>query len=296
MDLTFTGGGTDNPTFVDEDPTGTFNYVYAVTSATENGTVDVDATMDDLAGNTGTATTQQFVVNKYEIVVTVDLQAVNVGITRDVTFVITNCGETPDTRTESVTVVGATGQGTVTLTDVDRLADWISADEGHTLRSLLPVTFDGNGDFDADFVGADELLAGDFTGDNLVDVEDFALLALNFNTLGSAADATGDGLQGSADFTAIVANFFVEGDENDTCSRLGGNYDSIRQLTKPLASISARSLSTDAGWAADVNADGWVDVSDVRAFAKLHGLSIDKQAERKLRSLERKPNRLGYQR
>ena len=129
----------------------------------------------------------------------------------------------------------ASGIGTAALTDVDGTSTWISADEGHTLRRLLALTFDGTGQATTAFTGSSQLLAGDFSDDNFVDIVDFSILAANFSTLGDEADATCDGVQGSADFTTILANFFVPGDEVDGCTLLGG----YRFATSgPVASIS----------------------------------------------------------
>ena len=291
--LTFSDGSTALLTPDDESPAGVFNFSYVIDGTTPNGSVTVEAWAYDDAGNQGLAGAATFDVNTYQVVVNVQLQALNRAITRTVTLVLTDCDGGTDTYVEDL-AFSILGVGSTTLTDVDSAMDWISADQGHVLRGSQELSFTAT-QATADFTGAEQLLAGDFTDDNLVDVEDFALLALNFNTLGDAADATGDGLQGSADFTAIVANFFVSGDADAECSRLGEGSDSrfgqgfgdlgYSSMLRPLRSVSARSLSADLGWAADVNADGWVDVKDVEAFAALYDIRLPRSAQTKLRSL-----------
>ena len=158
----------------------------------------------------------------------IEIDALSSAVTREVTFVMTDCEGDRVSRTEPV-AFDSFGAGYVTLTDVDTEADWIQAVEGHTLSRLLPLTFDVGGGCGAEvyFTGDDELLSGDFSNawvaqDGLVDIQDFAILSIEWNnpvdpTLGSLADATGDGVQDTFDFAPIQINFAVAGDGENGC-------------------------------------------------------------------------------
>ncbi|MFQ5461077.1 MAG: S8 family serine peptidase [Phycisphaerae bacterium] len=153
--------------------------------------------------------------------VTVELEAVDTAITRTVTFVVTDCtGPVTETFTTAINFDAGIpmvrgGQGSTTLTLSTPGATWISADEGHTLRTLLSLG--APLPTSVAFAGADRLIAGDFSGDGLCDIEDLSVLASNFMTPGDAADATGNGVQETADFTAILVNFFLVSDAVDGC-------------------------------------------------------------------------------
>lgn len=149
------------------------------------------------------------------------------NVTRDVTFTITECPATVDTRVVPVTF--SSGLGTAVLTNVNTAATWLSAREGHTLTRRAPVAFTTCTPT-VDLTGAGALVSGDFQAlataqDGLVDIEDFGILAHNFGlpvTPGGAdaatgADATGDGLQNADDFAVLQQNFFLTGDAADGC-------------------------------------------------------------------------------
>ncbi len=147
--------------------------------------------------------------------VTVELEAVSSAISRTVTIVVTDCtGPVTETFTPTIDF-DASGLGSTTLTLSTPGADWISADEDHTLRTLLSLGAPLPASIA--FTGADRLMAGDFSGDGLCDIEDLSVLASNFMTPGDAADATGEGVQDTADFTAILVNFFLVSDAVDGC-------------------------------------------------------------------------------
>jgi Cohesin domain len=237
------------------------------------------------------------------ILLTVEVEALGpaVSVTRDVTVVITSCIGGTDIRVVPVTFDSA-GMGSVTLTGVDTNSDWISVSEGHTLSRLLPLVFTGVGGCDAtaDFIGADRLMAGDFSNpfvpqDNVVDITDFAVLSVNWNqpidpNSTSGADASGDGMQNVADFTAIQANYAMAGDAVDACPGVLSNIvgtDSLAIMSMPVASSPLRGARY-----ADLNADGVIDAKDVRAFAERYGLRLTREFRAKLRraeSAERSP-------
>lgn len=147
--------------------------------------------------------------------VTVDLEGVDRPTTRNVTFVLTDCvGNVAETFVVAVNLdINGVGSTTLSLTDPNMAS--ISADEDHTLRRLLPLSSPLPAS--VSFTAANRLLAGDFTGDNLVDVEDLSALAFNWNTPGALADINGDGIQDTIDFTAILVNFFQLGQAVDAC-------------------------------------------------------------------------------
>jgi len=252
--------------------------------------------------------------------VTLQLEAVSAVVTRDVTFVITECGGSVDTRVIPVTT-DATGIGTVTISNTSADANWISMQEGHTLRRTRQVNYGTCMVATVIRTGSGSLLSGDFQlgvvpQDNLVDISDFSILATLWNepidpNLTTGGDATGDGFQDTADFTAIQGNFFEVGEPNDACTAAAAITDGglqpvgaepipvgeIRRL--PLASVSVESLAFPGASKADLTGDGVVDARDIRAFARRNGLeltpeftaTLDKLEGRKVRSSLRRSGR-----
>ncbi len=203
---------------------------------------DADACTTDTCNPDGTVTHADI----GQITVNLELEAVSLlpgnTITRDVTFLITTCGESVDTRVVPVTV-DELGIGTALLTGVDASAGFVAVSEGHTLRQLVPLSFVACA-ASADLTAGSQLPAGDFhtafvPQDNLVDITDFSILASSFNdpidpNLSTGADATGDGLQGMVDFMAIQVNFFTAGDGGDACVNLGVFSDNrVRDIGTP---------------------------------------------------------------
>ena len=60
--VTPNGGGTETATFVDENPSGTFNYTFLVEAGDPCGAATVEASVDDLSGNNAT-TSDTFVID-----------------------------------------------------------------------------------------------------------------------------------------------------------------------------------------------------------------------------------------
>jgi len=141
--------------------------------------------------------------------------AINSLITRNVTFVLTDCsGLTSETITVPVSFdVGGLASGVLMPTNSD--AQWISADGDLTLRRLLPLS--SPWPVSVDFVGTNRLLSGDFNDDGIVDIQDLSILASIFNTPGGAADTNGDGVADTVDFTSVTVNFFSINDPIDGC-------------------------------------------------------------------------------
>ncbi|MCH7871598.1 MAG: hypothetical protein IID33_07840 [Planctomycetes bacterium] len=265
---------------------------------------------------TGTCTFSSAAV---EATVNLEIDAINTAVTRDITFVVTTCGGSVDSRTLPVSI-DATGLASVVLSDLDPGADWLSVVEGHTLRRLSALSFTACVDT-VDLTGAGALLSGDFQSgpilqDGIVDIVDFSQLAANFNllilaSLSTGTDATGDGVQGLADFVAIQVNFFKFSEPENTClSRINefdigtigiievadsGELVSVQPIVKvaaPLVSIAVRNLPFVGAARADLNGDGIVDARDIRAFARRYGLPLLPEFEQKLSSMTARLERL----
>lgn len=248
-----------------------------------------------------------------QITVIVQAQALSTAVTRDVTFVITDCGGTVDTRTVPV-AFNASGQGSAVLNGVNAASDWLSAAEGHTLRRLAPLSFASCASTAA-FSGATQLRSGDFQAgsvakDNLVDVVDFSILASRWNqaiaaTSSSGADATGNGIQDTGDFTAIQVNYFQVGEAVNGCPALfqspgrdGREPTPVRVEDEVVATmrIPVGRLAIPNARRADVTGDGVVDSRDIEAFARKHGLRLLPEFEDTLDKLGRSETLRGGQR
>ncbi|MGB2984252.1 MAG: hypothetical protein WBE26_00070, partial [Phycisphaerae bacterium] len=282
---------------------GTNQITYTAGSGTAV-TLDVTVTNDN-----GCSSSCQKIVTIIQpsIEVTLELEAVSNVVTRDVTFVVTNCPGTTDTRVLPVTT-DVSGVGSITIDNTSPDADWVSVQEGHTLRKLAAVTYGTCHVATVDLTGGNQLMAGDFhTGvvpqDNLVDITDFSILASRWNDPIDAnettgGDATGDGVQDTADFTAIQVNFFEVGEAEDECGARASAGDGGLQpvgadpipviWAQPLArsSVAVSSLALANADRADLNGDGVVDTRDIRAFAQRHGLVLLPEFSRKLVKLE----------
>ncbi|MCK4658441.1 MAG: hypothetical protein KAV82_02875, partial [Phycisphaerae bacterium] len=243
--------------------------------------------------------------------------SVGADLVRDVTFVLTDCDGTTDTRVVPVTFTADTGNnkgvGSVIFTGLDGGIEWLSVQEGHTLRKLVAVDFTttlsdsvtvflSSGDFHTAIVGQD----------NLVDITDFSILASSWESIidadeSTGGDATGDGYHDADDFALIQPNFFQTGDAVDGCTRLLGDKRVIDVwrvspaavapasppvadivLRAPRAGISVSELSLTVAHAerADLDGNGVIDVRDIRAFAERHDLPLLPQFETKLVELE----------
>ncbi len=245
-------------------------------------------------------------------------------LVREVTFVLTDCGDTIDTRQVQVTFTADTiqnkGVGSVTFTGLDSGIEWLSVQEGHTLRKLVEVDFvttlsDSvmvflpSGDFHTALVGQD----------NLVDITDFSILASSWESgidagAGVGGDATGDGYHDADDFALIQPNFLLFGDDVDGCDRVGrvppamfvGRVPpaAMAPASPPVRSVISRApragipvseLSLTVAYAerADLDGNGIVDVRDIRAFAERYDLPLLPQFETRLVELEAELAQLG---
>ncbi len=298
--------------------TKTSQIANSITYAAGTGTtVTLDVTVTN---NNGCSSSCQKIVTIIQpsIDVMLELEAAGATVTRDVTFVITDCGGSTDTRTLPVTVdtAGTAGMvGTISITATSPDADFISVQEGHTLKRLAGVTYGTCSVADVVLTQDDTgkpLLAGDFhTGvvaqDNLVDITDFSILASAWNdpvdaNLTTGADATANGVQDTADFTAIQVNFFALGEADDACGGAavaGGGLQSLggddvevvigtgeQKERLARASIPVQDLEFANAEEADLTGDGVVDTQDIRAFARRHGLELLPEFNKKLAKIE----------
>jgi len=219
---------------------------------------DDDACTDDSCdGETGQVTHAEASFIDLKL----DIDALSADVSREVTFVLTDCsGSQEDTL---VLPLGFDSNGAVEhtlfagdLTTIARPRDvtHIQITEGHTLTRTLDLEFTGpdgcSAIADLTTTGT-VLVSGDFqtanvAQDNLVDIVDFSILATRWEQAVGAvhdavvcaeadpaecsygADATGDGIQSTADFTAVRVNFFAIGDPPPACGgRLAATADAM---------------------------------------------------------------------
>lgn len=261
---------------------GPWTYDYIVTASTANGVATITANVSDEAGNTA-QDIDTFNINKSQATVTVELESVRTDITRWIKFTIGGTGGpvSPVTMVRQVSFTwdgnpahNAVGQ--IILTDLSNEGAWtrISAkDEQHTLRQAVNLAPLGDNQFSASFTGADMLIGGDLTNDNLVDIRDFGVYAGQYGAspdLGTAWPVRNANIDCVApvdtpDFSYIQIHFLDRGDD-----QVGGT--SIATLNVALTSITVAELAKIAGFRearrADVDANGIVNATDVRLFVE----------------------------
>ena len=100
---------------------------------------------------------------------------------------------------------------------------------------------------------------GDSNADNLVDILDFGVYIANrFPVHGTASDYNNNGTVTNVDFAIFATNFLQAG---DTCAGgfLAGQTPRDRVSVRELRRRGMGELI-----AADINGDGWVDVTDIQ--------------------------------
>jgi len=223
----------------------------------------------------------------------------NPPVTRTVTFITTDC-VTSHQETIAVDVTFTANPVTIVLPGIDTTADWIQAREGHTLGTLLPLQFGVDCSATVSFTGDNHLRSGDFSNppsvlqDDLVDIVDFAILAIYWNdpvdpNLGSLADATGDGWQGTGDFPVIQINFGQISDPPSGCGTLAQQQNQMvpEVAVEPLAvRMPVAALGIPGAPAADLDGDGWIGPEDIRRFAAQHRLVLRPDFRARLARLE----------
>ena len=203
--------------FVNQSPSGTFNFTWPVDPTTPPGTWTATVTTADAANNINTATFTLCVV-PIQVTGQVELEGfVGTGTTplntRTVTFVATTdmLSSTP-LATWTVSLHNVSGAVfDFTLTGVPLNTGAISAKTDWNLRRKLPVTFI-NGLAGANFTGANKLLGGDLDGSNAVDLDDLVLLATYWYTSDPTADIDGSGAVDLDDLVILANNWYIQGD------------------------------------------------------------------------------------
>ena len=132
--------------------------------------------------------------------------------TADLTVEFYEVGQT--TPAYSFTPTGDAG-GTALVQGLPEGAFNVAVKTGKYLQRVVNVTLAAG----ANTVDAGQLLAGDIDGNNVVNIDDFTLLAATF-ALGEGdpgydegSDLNGDGVVNIDDFTLLAGNFTVAGDE-----------------------------------------------------------------------------------
>ncbi len=216
-EVTVTQGAASLPVTFVEQAGETYTYTTEVLASTANGTWTITATATDKAGNAASVG-GTLEVNKTQVSGTVSFSSVNsstaYSVDRTVTFVATDAGGAV-LKTWMPTVCFAndpgsqTASGSYVLTNVPAGVVNLSAKTAWHLRSRQAVTFDG--DDQADGV-AFTLLGGDVNGTNSINVLDYSVLKVNWNSTNAAADINGDGIVNILDYSLMKQNWFRVGD------------------------------------------------------------------------------------
>ncbi len=98
--------------------------------------------------------------------------------------------------------------GSYTLTDVPANTARLSAKTAWALRKRVDVTLDASGQAVANVA----MLSGDVNGTNSINVLDYSVLKLNWNSPNALADVNGDGQVQLLDYSLMKANWFQVGD------------------------------------------------------------------------------------
>ncbi|MDB6032604.1 MAG: Extracellular serine protease precursor [Verrucomicrobiales bacterium] len=210
------GANSATAVFVNESPTGTFNYTWAVNSGTASGTWTATAKAADSAGNSSTSTFTLCVVQQFQITGQVELQSF-VGTTLPVTFVVTSSANTPlQTNIVTLTFSGTPKIAAYSL-NVPVTAANLSAKTAWTLRKKQALTF-SSGQAVLNFTNTTKLLGGDITGDNRVNASDNNIFKtyngkiVSTTPAAAQADITGDGRVNTSDYNILKANLGKIGD------------------------------------------------------------------------------------
>lgn len=198
--------------FVNQSPTGTWNYTTTISPTTANGVATITTTVTDRAGNMATDS-DTFNINKHEITGTVELEGLNPptgGITRTVRFVATG-GASAKTWDIAVPFAAGSATGTYLLTDVPAGTTYLSAKTAWNLRRQIGVTYVDDR-ATGDFTGTNTLLGGDLNESNSVNVLDYSIMKMNWMTSNPVADIDGSGTVNVDDYNLMKGNWFGLGD------------------------------------------------------------------------------------
>lgn len=238
----------------------------------------------DSCGNMSQCSFTVTVSNFNEVFVDVEFEGVDPSVfTRCVTFGLSNCGtgQPVEFVPRQIAITNGAATGVSVLVPCGAYDCMTARDTLHTLRSTAQDFSDDGKTYSATFTGdpsagGDWLTGGNLNDDLFVDIVDFGVFALQFNTFVGAStdcftpfphsDINGDGMVGAADFTFFQQNFSV-GSDPDCCEASPLQFSDPSR--EPIMRISVRELVT-MGLSdlvrSDLNNDGWLDVQDVAAF------------------------------
>jgi len=247
-----------------------------------SGTTTITWTAVDPCGNSITHEQEVEVLGASELLLTVELAGMIAPgpFTRCIDLELFGCPAT--LVSTDVTFSGGIGTATILVPCTPDPYDCATAgDPLHTLRSTTGVSVSGT-QFVADFVGAAALLGGNADGNEYIDILDFGVFALQFNSIvgadtdcttsGPHADFSGDGIVDLSDFTFIQQNFLAFDQPGCGCpSPMVGQAERgmIVNRSTPIERISVRELHRIGRGelaAADLNGDGWLDAEDIVHF------------------------------
>jgi len=193
---------------------GTFTYICEIIDTTANGTATINASATDKAGNSTAADEKTFTINKNQITGSVELEGLypSDSIVRNVVFTATGTGAgLPKTWTLSLHFDAKTNTAAYVLTDVPEATTGLSAKTAWNLRRKITGLTAG-GAAVASFTGSNRLLGGDINETNSINILDYGILIMNWNTANSVADIDGDGLVYTGDYMLMLGNWFTAGD------------------------------------------------------------------------------------
>ncbi len=207
--------------FIGESPAGYFNYEWNVTSNTANGTWVATAVATD--GANVTTSSLNLCLNKAQVTGKVEMDTLRFGVpatysfNRVVVFTATDNGGVPlktwnTTVTFTNRILTGLADGTYILTDVPVNAARLSAKTSWSLRRRQTLSLDINYQSELNFDGANKLLGGDLTGNNVVNLGDYNVLATNWLVPAPVADINGDGIVNLADYNILGTYWFLVGD------------------------------------------------------------------------------------
>jgi hypothetical protein len=196
----------------------TYHYTVDVLASTANGAHAIRVNAEDTLGNAGADDSAEICVNKNQISGRVELDSFT-GAARTVRFVAS--GGSPASWELSLSFTG--GIGSYTLVNVPDGTTALSAKTAWNLREKLTVSLDTQGQATGvDFIGdgvdgwsdaTDHYLrGGDLNADNYVNIFDYSVLKINWNTHNAVADISGDGDVQLHDYSILKNSWFKGGD------------------------------------------------------------------------------------
>lgn len=273
--------------YADLDNNGSYETLIPNPYAFPTGVTKVQAQADDPCPNTGLQTCNFTVtvlpVNQVHL--SVELDQVFLPTSRCIRFVADNCGAVAevtlsfvDHDSNPLTPVRAVAPSPANPNPVEiPCGVWTklcAKDEQHTLWDTTLLTDSGS------YYAANtvlDLVGGDTDNQGDVDINDVTWLIFQFGQLhvpggcpwngARDADFSNNGAVGSEDYTFLTQNWL----KFTTCAcslDSGGDSD----LAAIATAVAVTDLPPAVGGAADLNADGVVDVSDVELFERMNGL------------------------